>query len=366
MLLTPAATVFTLAGVGGDYAGAGGWTGLLAPGELMPHTRAQLRSGAALRRAASAESDLSFRRWEGAPGGGGGGGGGGGAGLNLGGGGAQRGAKRGASAGARRPRAVSTAAGGASPLQGGSGRGAGDLEAGLWLPPALASADAVLEGSGGGGGGSQQQVAAPGLGDPVPSLGAWLVPDGGPREGSGSEAGGGGGGSGMSAPLQLPRSPPMRVPAPGGGGGAPAASAATAAGAVVALRLPGAPPKERILATQSAPLGGLASPPNAEAPIAVEPLPEERPYPAAGSSSQEMEVAEERWQQKQQQQPAGKLTQPAAEAPGPRTPTKPREMAPSPFGAPVSCQSPGSAPSTGRGEGEDSVAQITADVLKCV
>ena len=42
MLLTPAATLFTLAG---DYAGAGGWVaGSLAPGELMPHTRAQLRS----------------------------------------------------------------------------------------------------------------------------------------------------------------------------------------------------------------------------------------------------------------------------------------------------------------------------------
>lgn len=66
LLLTPAATVFTLAG---DYAGAGGWPSLLlAPGELTPHTVAQFRSGAALRRAASAESDFAFndrRKWPG-------------------------------------------------------------------------------------------------------------------------------------------------------------------------------------------------------------------------------------------------------------------------------------------------------------
>ena len=235
LLLTPARTVFTLAGIAGDYAGAGGWAGgLLAPGELTPRTRAQIASGAALRRAASAESDLAFadwRRWQSGGGSGkaGGGGGGGGAAAAV-------------AAGVRPPRRESAAAGLYGSAGGGSGgSGGADLSrtarrnAAAAAAAAAAAGSAQERGSGGGGGGS----GSPRLQGPIGSFGGWL-PSG--------EAGGGRGAAAPAPPfVPVPPSPPRAIAGAGAGAGGDC-------GARV-----GAPPREALLASPG-PFG--ASPPS--------------------------------------------------------------------------------------------------------
>ncbi|KAI8473156.1 MAG: hypothetical protein J3K34DRAFT_457449 [Monoraphidium minutum] len=347
LLLTPAAMVFTLAG---DYAGAGGWPGLLLGqgGGLPPGALARIRSGAALRRAASAESDYSFNDWrkwqavaqqqqrERQPGRGGGGGGApprerltaGGGSSGAGGAPALRAALRNAAA-AVAIRAAREEAGAAAAAAAGSASGAGG--GGAFSGTHFGSADDAA--ARGGGLAAEHEPSLP----PSLSLGGWLVqpgPDGAT------------GGAPAPAPAAAARSRPVRVPAAGaaGGGGGGAAAAAGGAGMRV-----GAPPGEQML--------GVISPGYA--------------MPASLSQEDLLGMTPE-----QQQQQGGQQRPPATSSPARALSPERRKQQqaaaaagdpPSPF-----CASPaagGSGPPSARGAAseaaeDESVAAVTVEVLR--
>ncbi|GBF88674.1 MFS general substrate transporter [Raphidocelis subcapitata] len=378
LLLTPAATVFTLAGVAGDYAGAAGlsWGPALAPGGLMPHTRAQLRSGSALRRANSAESDLSFvdwRKWQAAA-----------AAAAAAGGQAERVPRRdgGGSGGAagRRRRAFASDAGA---VRGGVGSVSSGPSAaqrdGLRRAAAAAAAVAANAGTGGSGGdveqgGSGGGGASGGLVNPALSLGAWLASGAASREGSASGL----------PPAQLLQQAGASVPVP-----VPAPSAAAAA-AAAEITAPGAPPREPVLGTQSAPLcelsqtpsdagsggggiggggggggGGFLSSASQSDSGSLSPPRRRQPAAAAAAPSQQQQ------QQQGEGQPNGQQEQQQQRRPdgadgAPSQPHHRRAVGASPFGSGAGPGSPESRASgaTTAGGDEGNVAAITFEVLR--